>query len=118
MRIAFATAFCGFIGLWVLRGYTPAATLSSMIPHGHLSVYPLLVLPLFIMMGYFAFYAGITNVEFPELGMSIQGLQRNIIHVNLYSGITKEIHWNVHYEGDAKEKINIISDVIIMQLGR
>ena len=61
MRIAFATAFCGFIGLWVLRGYTPAATLSSMIPHGHLAVYPLLVLPLFIMMGYFAFYAGITR---------------------------------------------------------
>ena len=61
MRIAFATAFCGFIGLWVLRGYTPAATLSSMIPHGHLAVYPLLVLPLFILMGYFAFYAGITR---------------------------------------------------------
>ncbi len=61
MRIAFATAFCGFIGLWVLRGYTPAATLSSMIPHGHLTVYPLLVLPLFIMMGFFAFYAGITR---------------------------------------------------------
>ena len=61
MRIAFATAFCGFVGLWVLRGYTPAATLSSMIPHGHLAVYPLLVLPLFIMMGYFAYYAGITR---------------------------------------------------------
>ena len=61
MRIAFATAFCGFIGLWILRGYTPAATLASMIPHGHLAVYPLLVLPLFILMGYFAFYAGITR---------------------------------------------------------
>ena len=61
MRIAFATAFCGFIGLWILRGYTPAATLASMIPHGHLAVYPLLVLPLFILMGYFAYYAGITR---------------------------------------------------------
>jgi tripartite ATP-independent transporter DctM subunit len=61
MRIAFATAFCGFIGLWILRGYTPAATLASMIPHGHLAVYPLLVLPLFILMGYFAYYAGITK---------------------------------------------------------
>ena len=61
MRIAFATAFCGFVGLWILRGYTPAATLASMIPHGHLAVYPLLVLPLFILMGYFAYYAGITR---------------------------------------------------------
>ena len=61
MRIAFATAFCGFVGLWILRGYTPAATLASLIPHGHLAVYPLLVLPLFILMGYFAYYAGITR---------------------------------------------------------
>jgi tripartite ATP-independent transporter DctM subunit len=61
MRIAFATALCGFIGLWVLRGYTPAASLSSNIAHGHLVSYSLLVLPLFIMMGYLAFFAGITR---------------------------------------------------------
>lgn len=61
MRIAFATAICGFIGLWVLRGYAPAAGLSANVPHGHLTSYSLLVLPLFIMMGYFAYYAGITR---------------------------------------------------------
>ncbi len=37
MRIAFATALCGFIGLWALRGYVPAASLASTIPHGHLT---------------------------------------------------------------------------------
>lgn len=61
MRIAFATALCGFAGLWILRGYTPAATLASMIPHGYLASYTLLVLPLFIMMGFFAYHAGITR---------------------------------------------------------
>jgi tripartite ATP-independent transporter DctM subunit len=61
MRIAFATAICGFIGLWVLRGYAPAAGLSSNIAHGHLVSYSLLVLPLFIMMGYMAYFAGITR---------------------------------------------------------
>ncbi len=61
MRIAFATALCGFIGLWALRGYVPAASLASTIPHGHLTSYSLLVLPLFIMMGYFAYHAGITR---------------------------------------------------------
>lgn len=61
MRIAFATAICGFIGLWALRGYVPAASLASTIPHGHLASYSLLVLPLFIMMGFFAFFAGITK---------------------------------------------------------
>ena len=61
MRIAFATALCGFLGLWILRGYTPAAGLAGLIPEGHLANYTLLVLPLFIMMGYFAYYAGITR---------------------------------------------------------
>ena len=61
MRIAFATALCGFLGLWALRGYVPAASLASTVPHGHLTNYSLLVLPLFIMMGFFAFHAGITR---------------------------------------------------------
>jgi len=61
MRIAFATALCGFIGLWVMRGYTPAASLAANIPHGVLVSYSLLVLPLFILMGYLAYFAGITR---------------------------------------------------------
>jgi tripartite ATP-independent transporter DctM subunit len=61
MRIAFATALCGFGGLWIMRGYDPAAQLSASTILGHLTSYSLLVLPLFIMMGFFAYYAGITR---------------------------------------------------------
>lgn len=61
VRIAFATALCGFCGLWILRGYDPAAALSAQTIFGHLTNYNLLVLPLFILMGYFAYYAGITR---------------------------------------------------------
>ena len=61
MRIAFATAICGFIGLWSMRGYDAAAMLSATTVYGHLTSYNLLVLPLFILMGYFAYYAGITR---------------------------------------------------------
>ena len=61
VRIAFATALCGFFGLWMLRGYDPAAMLASTSIFGHLVNYNLLVLPLFIMMGYFAYHAGITR---------------------------------------------------------
>jgi tripartite ATP-independent transporter DctM subunit len=61
MRIAFATAICGFLGLWMLRGYDAAAMLSATSVYGHITNYNLLVLPLFILMGYFAFYAGITR---------------------------------------------------------
>jgi tripartite ATP-independent transporter DctM subunit len=61
VRIAFATALCGFAGLWIMRGYDPAAALSASTVFGHLTNYNLLVLPLFIMMGFFAYYAGITR---------------------------------------------------------
>ncbi|WP_422002078.1 TRAP transporter large permease [Reyranella sp.] len=61
VRIAFATAMCGFFGLWLLRGYDPAASLSIQSILGHLINYNLLVLPLFIMMGFFAYYANITR---------------------------------------------------------
>jgi tripartite ATP-independent transporter DctM subunit len=61
IRIAFATALCGFLGLWILRGYEPASSLSAQIIFGHVVNYNLLVLPLFIMMGFFAYYAGITR---------------------------------------------------------
>ena len=61
MRIAFATALCGFLGLWMLRGYDPAAALSATSIFGHITNYNLLVLPLFIAMGFFAYHAGITR---------------------------------------------------------
>lgn len=61
VRIAFATALCGFFGLWILRGYDPAASLSAQSVLGHITNYNLLVLPLFIMMGFFAYYANITR---------------------------------------------------------
>jgi len=61
VRIAFATAICGFLGLWIMRGYDSAATLSATTVMGHVVSYNLLVLPLFIMMGFFAYYANITR---------------------------------------------------------
>ncbi len=61
VRIAFATALCGFFGLWILRGYEPAASLSAQSIVGHVTNYNLLVVPLFIMMGFFAYYANITR---------------------------------------------------------
>jgi tripartite ATP-independent transporter DctM subunit len=61
IRIAFATTLCGFAGLWYLRGYNAAADLSAQTIYGHLTNYNLIVLPLFILMGFFAYYAGITR---------------------------------------------------------
>ncbi len=61
MRIAYATALCGLLGLWALRGYEPAAGLAGLMPYSESSHYALLVLPLFVLMGYLAHHAGITR---------------------------------------------------------
>ncbi len=61
MRIAFAAAFAGFCGLWFLLGWTPAVTLTGSLPWSTISHYEFAVLPLFLLMGHFAFHSGVTN---------------------------------------------------------
>ena len=39
VRIAFATAICGFFGLWIMRGYDPASTLAATTIMGHVVNY-------------------------------------------------------------------------------
>jgi len=64
MRIAFATALVGFVGLWVMKNMGVAANVIGFLPHGIVAHYSLSVIPLFIIMGYYAFYAGLTDDVF------------------------------------------------------
>ena len=64
MRIAFATALVGFVGLWVIKNMGVAANVVGFLPHGIVAHYSLSVIPLFIIMGYYAFYAGLTDDVF------------------------------------------------------
>lgn len=67
MRIAFAAAFVGIIGLIVLRGLNPALTSAGFIPFGAVTNYGFSVIPLFILMGYFGFYGGLSDEMFDTL---------------------------------------------------
>ncbi len=60
VRIAFAAAFAGFIGLVELIGFWPGATTAGSIPYAKTSIYGLSVLPPFILIGFLAFHAGMT----------------------------------------------------------
>jgi tripartite ATP-independent transporter DctM subunit len=64
MRIAFATALVGIIGIALLKGWDTAFYISGYLPHGIAAHYSLSVIPLFIIMGYFGFYAGLTKEVF------------------------------------------------------
>lgn len=61
VRVYVAAALTGFIGLWMMKGWTVAAGIAGTIPHSKTVTYPLSVLPLFILIGFLAFYAGLTT---------------------------------------------------------
>ena len=61
VRVFIAAALTGFLGLLALKGWNVAASVAGIIPHSKIVTYPLSVLPLFILIGFLAFYAGLTS---------------------------------------------------------
>ena len=61
VRVYVAAALTGFLGLLVLKGWSVAGAIAGTIPHSKTVTYPLSVLPLFILIGFLAFHAGLTT---------------------------------------------------------
>ena len=77
MRVAFAAALAGVVGLiwvfWAKFGYDPskftkaltiAAKTAGQVPHSKVSSQALSLIPTFILIGYLAYYAGLTRALF------------------------------------------------------
>ncbi|SES69245.1 TRAP transporter large permease [Oceanicella actignis] len=74
VRVAFATALIGFIGLFTVfafdkgqgweRGLTTAVRIAGQVPHSKTSTHVLGLIPTFILIGYLAYYAGLTKALF------------------------------------------------------
>ncbi|WP_120501658.1 TRAP transporter large permease [Roseovarius sp. EL26] len=77
MRVAFAAALAGMIGLiwifWAKFGYDPdrfgkaltvAVKTAGQVPHSKISSQALSLIPTFILIGYLAYYAGLTKALF------------------------------------------------------
>lgn len=64
VRVVFAAATVGLLGLVELLGWGPAAGIVGTIPHSKSSTYALSVLPMFIFIGFMAFHAGMTQALF------------------------------------------------------
>jgi C4-dicarboxylate transporter DctM subunit len=77
MRVAFAAAMAGVAGLiwifWSKKGYDPeqfgwaltvAVKTAGQVPHGKVSSQALSLIPTFILIGYLAYYAGLTRALF------------------------------------------------------
>jgi tripartite ATP-independent transporter DctM subunit len=64
MRIAFAAALVGTLGLCAMMGWDAGIRTAGVIPHAKTASYTLSVLPMFILIGYLAYHAGITQAAF------------------------------------------------------
>lgn len=77
MRVAFAAALAGLVGLllifWSRRGFDPehfgwaitvAAKTAGQVPHSKVASQSLSLIPTFILIGYLAYYAGLTKALF------------------------------------------------------
>ena len=72
MRVAFAAAITGFIGLlWIFsiklgfeRGFEVAVNMVGTIPHSKVSTLTLSLIPSFILIGFLAYHTGLTKALF------------------------------------------------------
>ncbi len=74
VRVAFATAFIGLLGLVIYfsvsrgmgweRGFTVAIKTAGQVPHSKMASLELSLIPAFILIGYLAYYAGLTKALF------------------------------------------------------
>lgn len=77
MRVAFAAALAGLVGLvlifWAKRDFDPerlgwaisvAAKTAGQVPHSKVASHELSLIPTFILIGYLAYYAGLTRALF------------------------------------------------------
>ncbi|MEM8555915.1 MAG: TRAP transporter large permease [Pseudomonadota bacterium] len=64
VRVVFAAAIVGLLGLVELLGWGPAAGIVGTIPHSKSSAYALSVLPMFVFIGFLAYHAGMTSALF------------------------------------------------------
>ena len=77
MRVAFAAGIAGLVGLiwifWAKKGYDPedfgwaltvAVKTAGQVPHSKVASQALSLIPTFILIGYLAYYAGLTKALF------------------------------------------------------
>ncbi len=64
VRVVYACALIGLLGITTIVGWTGGAGNAGMIPYAKGTIYALSVLPMFILIGFLAYHAGMTEKLF------------------------------------------------------
>ena len=81
--LAFAMGLVGFIGLGLLRGWTPTMTNAAQVVYDTGFAYTLSVVPLFILMGNFVAKAGLAHELFRAAYVFIGHLRGGLAHATV-----------------------------------
>jgi C4-dicarboxylate transporter DctM subunit len=61
VHVAFALATVGICGYWAILGWDATSGLLGLVPYSFIASFVLTTIPLFLLMGYFAHHAGLTQ---------------------------------------------------------
>ena len=75
MNIGAAMMAVGFFGVWFFRGFGPAMTTFATVPFSQATNYSFAVIPLFVLMGQFAYMSGISSDLFDFADKWLGGLK-------------------------------------------
>ncbi|MEH7248611.1 TRAP transporter large permease subunit [Neobacillus niacini] len=62
--VAFVLSFVGLVGYWFIAGSEAALKIAGLVPYSTMANYTFSVVPLFLLMGYFSFHAGLASDMF------------------------------------------------------
>jgi len=83
MRIGIALLLAGFFGVVMMRGMGPAVSMLVFGSWGQVATFSLAVIPMFILMGFFATYSGITKDLFTACYRWFGGVKGGLGHVTI-----------------------------------
>jgi C4-dicarboxylate transporter DctM subunit len=81
--VAAAMAVAGICGFWLLRGGETAVSMGGTVPYASVATYTMTVLPLFIIMGTFASYAGFAQDGFELARRWLRGIPGGLVQATV-----------------------------------
>lgn len=75
MRIAYAVTLVGIVGIYLIKGWGPATSFLGAMPTSIVGTYAFSAIPLFVLMGYFAFYSNVTEDLFETTRRWVQHIR-------------------------------------------
>lgn len=84
--VALAMSSIGFLGYWLISGSAPALKIMGIVPFSTVASYTFTVIPLFLLMGYFAYYGKLATEMFDTFNKWFGNIRGGICYATIFGG--------------------------------